>query len=225
MGGRLSACLPRFLAWLFCVFMAQKKAKAPSRKRRHPVTTPDASPKTVLHVAPSIARERLPREIAPRVGTQDPLVTRSEAARILGASIATVRRLENEELATVTDALGVHRFRRSHVEALAAQRTSNPRTTSRDPGERAARAWELFSRGSDLREVVIALRIHPTEARELLSSFQANDFVVLPPPVAAELGSLGFGDPRDGRVSAASVLASARRLREAARPRARAAQA
>lgn len=158
-----------------------------------------------------------------RSATAPELVTRTEAARILGASLATVRRLEHVELATHVGADGVHRFRRLDVEGLASSRGALSRvTTSRDPGERAARAWELYSQGRDVREVVIALRMHPHEARELLSSFAGVDYVVLPPGIVTELASLGFGDAASGRVSAASVAAAARRLRDAARPKARA---
>ncbi len=83
------------------------------------------------------------------------MLTRTQAARELGASTSTVRRYEGNELHPIVTADGKHLFDPDEVRALAKVRSKTARL---DTGELAARACELFREGKTAVDVVIALR-------------------------------------------------------------------
>lgn len=103
-------------------------------------------------------------------GTQASL-TRSEVAHHLGVSITTVRRMEGHQLHPSTDARGVHVFERAEVLVILEKRAQKPVTKRENPGEVAARVFELFKAGADLRKVVMAARVHPHVVRELYAEW------------------------------------------------------
>lgn len=161
-------------------------------------------------------RARLAAEQGAKLGNENPMaehaprITRGEVARLLGRSIASVRRLELAgTLRPTKGADGVHYFDRADVERA---RRTHAKTLPIAPGERAARAWEMFRDGSALVDVVTSLRMHPDEASALHQKFTAPGAVMVPAAACSELASLGFGDSA-GRVTAASILAAARTLR------------
>jgi hypothetical protein len=83
-------------------------------------------------------------------------LTRTEAARALGVSTSTVRRLEGARLHPAIDAEGRHVFDLEEVRALGPTGARSRATTS--AGELAARACELFREGKNAVDVIIALR-------------------------------------------------------------------
>lgn len=93
-------------------------------------------------------------------------LTRKEAAKRLGTSCSTVRRLEERsELHPVQDEDDVHFFDPVEVATLARRRGTGTPTSS--AGELAAAAFEMFGGGLGQREVVVALRQPPGVVRQL----------------------------------------------------------
>ncbi len=90
------------------------------------------------------------------------LLKRNEAARLLGVSTATIRRMEGSTLEPVRGADGVHRFREEHVRELVIHRVS---TTPGSPdvydAEDAAIAFDLFDQGLHPVDVVKRTKLHP----------------------------------------------------------------
>jgi hypothetical protein len=100
------------------------------------------------------------------------MLTRTEAARELGVSVSTVRRLERSKLHPVTESDGSHAFDAEEVRALA-----RARADSRAPlslGELTARACELFREGNGVVDVVVALRQTFDTVREWESAYIAE---------------------------------------------------
>ena len=58
-------------------------------------------------------------------------ITRGEVAKLLGKSVATVRRMEGSELHPTVDTKGVNRFAPDDVARVAAQKQKSSRTTTR----------------------------------------------------------------------------------------------
>ncbi|MEO8184208.1 MAG: hypothetical protein ABI895_35760 [Deltaproteobacteria bacterium] len=92
------------------------------------------------------------------------MLTRTQVARRLGKSLATVRRLEGAQLHPHVDANGVHRFEVREVELLA-RRLDAPRarpdgvSMGFDPGPRWLRQPVALDEGAD------ELEVHPTASR------------------------------------------------------------
>jgi len=102
-------------------------------------------------------------------------LTRTEAAKRIGISIAAVRQLEGERLFPETIA-GIVRFRPSEIAALRKSRPQLPKPVSpkpgrrprqRTPGEEAASVFALFAERKDLRAIVTTLHVSPERVRML----------------------------------------------------------
>jgi hypothetical protein len=100
-------------------------------------------------------------------------LTRTEAAKRLGTTIAGIRRLEGKALFPETIA-GIERFRPSEIVAILESRaplskpvSPKPRRRWRNLGEEAAAVFALFAEGKDLREIVTSLRVCPERVRTL----------------------------------------------------------
>lgn len=104
-------------------------------------------------------------------GIAAPCWTRHEVAEHLGISIATVRRMEGRKLHPVPDARGVRRFDADEVRALRAERTTRPASKREHHGELAARVFEQFAGGADLRRIVVTVRVHPSIVRALYAEW------------------------------------------------------
>lgn len=114
-------------------------------------------------------------------------LTRSQAAAALGASVATIRRLEGLELHPSVDADGVHWFDAAEVELVAksrrpakGRRPLRPRRHAAPPpapaaptasGEVAAAVFGAFDAGKKPSEVVVLLRQPPDLVRALHESW------------------------------------------------------
>ena len=103
------------------------------------------------------------------VPVPDGKLTRAEAARRLGVSRTTLRRLEGKSLHPVEGPRGVHFFEAREVEAFEityrALRMRSPTCArddrDRDDGDDAAEAFALFDQGASAVDVVKALRLPP----------------------------------------------------------------
>lgn len=100
-------------------------------------------------------------------------ITRREAADILGVSVASIRRLEGNQLYPVQDNRGVWRFSKTEVAEYVKRRPSKSaeKPKKADEGEIAARVFEMLSDGWDLADIVIHLRIPPEKVRDLYSQW------------------------------------------------------
>jgi hypothetical protein len=123
-------------------------------------------------------------------------LTRNEAARELGVSASTVRRLEGSELHPTTEPDGTHVFDREEVRALARARALASADPS--PGELAARACELFREGRSTIDVIIALRQPFEVVREWQRSYIAESAsLFVPEPTSTKMREAFFveGEP------------------------------
>lgn len=90
------------------------------------------------------------------------LLKRSEAARLLGVSTATVRRMEGTTLAPVLGPDGVHRFHEEHVRELVIHRVRMvPESPDTYDAEDAATAFDLFDQDVHPVDVVKRTKFHP----------------------------------------------------------------
>ena len=119
------------------------------------------------------------------------LLTRAQVAERIGASIATVRRLEGNGLTPHVGSDGTHRFHPKEVTAFAASRanaaigrgkirnpTPPPEARTRG-GELAALVFERFEQRQSQAEIVIGLRIEagdgPRALRSVVASVSSRD--------------------------------------------------
>lgn len=101
-------------------------------------------------------------------------LTRTDAAQLLGTSVAAVRRLEGIKLFPETIA-GLDRFRPSEIAAILKSPSplSKPvppetrQSRRRTPGEQAAAVFACFAKGKDLRGIVTKLHVSPERVRTL----------------------------------------------------------
>jgi len=110
----------------------------------------------------------------PRDQDRQHWLTRTDAAQLLGTSVAAVRRLEGIKLFPETIA-GLDRFRPSEIAAIlkSAPSLSKPvpiepqQSRRRTPGEQAAAVFASFAKGKSLREIVTTLHVSPERVRTL----------------------------------------------------------
>lgn len=88
------------------------------------------------------------------------LLGRTQAARLLGVSKSTLRRMEGQRLTPVVGPKNVHLFHEEQVQSLIVTRRSAP-GSSRVTGDNAADAFELFDDSVHPVDVVKRLRIEP----------------------------------------------------------------
>jgi len=89
------------------------------------------------------------------------LVGRSQAARLLGVSKSTVRRMEGQGLTPVVGPNNTHLFHEEQVQSLIVTRRSETGSPSRVTGDIAADAFRLLDEGLHPVDVVKRLRLEP----------------------------------------------------------------
>jgi hypothetical protein len=89
------------------------------------------------------------------------LVGRSQAARLLGVSKSTVRRMEGQTLTPVVGPKNAHLFHEEQVQSLIVTRRSETGCQPRATGDIAADVFELFDENLHPVEVIKRLRIEP----------------------------------------------------------------
>jgi DNA-binding transcriptional MerR regulator len=88
------------------------------------------------------------------------LLRRTEAARLLGVSKSTLRRMEGEQLTPVLGPGNVRLFHEEQVQSVIVTRHSRL-GSQRSPGDVAADVFALFDSGTHPVDVVKQLRIEP----------------------------------------------------------------
>jgi len=131
-------------------------------------------------------------------------LTRSQVARQLGVGVTAVHHMRlRGDLRPTRDAGGVWRYDPADVIRAAARRGIRGLKT---PGDVAAEAFNMFSLGGELQDIVSALRITPAEVRQLYKEWQSS---LDDPPPAPELGGPGLLD-EDPHAEEAFLSAMAR---------------
>jgi hypothetical protein len=105
----------------------------------------------------------------PKTGSRSKsLLTRSEAAKVLGVHVSRIRQLERKVLPCITDERGRHLFERADVDDLARRRGRAPSSVD---GELIARVFEMFRERFSLAEIVIETKLAPETVRQLFVQF------------------------------------------------------
>lgn len=129
---------------------------------------PAKSPYLSVVTSPSDNRERL---------------SRGQVAERIGASVATVRRYEGNELSPQVDEHGVHWFDVKQVTALASKRANEAlvrgrirnvpaaKPEERTKGEIAALVFERFEQRQSQAEIVIGVRVEPEVVHQLFDDW------------------------------------------------------
>ena len=131
-------------------------------------------------------------------------LTRSQVARQLGVGVTAVHHMRlRGDLRPTRDAGGVWRYDPADVIRAAARRGIRGLKT---PGDVAAEAFNMFSLGGELPDIVSALRITPAEVRQLYKEWQSS--LDDPPPAPEQPGGAGLLD-EDPRAEEAFLRAMA----------------
>ena len=120
-------------------------------------------------------------------------LTRSQVARQLGVGVTAVHHMRlRGELRPKRDAGGVWRYDPADVIRAAARRGIRGLKTD---GDIAAEAFNMFSQGGEIQDIVSALRVTPAEVRRLYKEWQSS--LDDPPPTPEPTGpGLLDEDPR-----------------------------
>lgn len=94
------------------------------------------------------------------------LLKRSQAARMLGVSTTTLRRMEGTVLSPEVGPDGVHRFRESHIRELVMHRETAP-APERYDGVMAAHVFELLDQGVHPVDIVKRLALDPRSVQAI----------------------------------------------------------
>jgi hypothetical protein len=98
-----------------------------------------------------------------KAASPDKLVNRSEAARMLGVSVSTLRRREGTELTPVVDANGVHMFEEAQVRSVMVtiRRRQCLQSLGARAGDLAADVFEMLDNAVHPVDIVKRLRVPP----------------------------------------------------------------
>lgn len=111
--------------------------------------------------ADSIGKTRpFARQNPPALPPNGKLLRRTEAARLLGVSKSTLRRMEGTALTPVVGPKNVHLFQEEEVRAIVVTRRAHV-TMPTNAGDVAADAFALFDDGVHVVDVVKQLRVAP----------------------------------------------------------------
>src|SRR5882672_972625 len=135
----------------------------------------------------------------------DGWLTRAAAAKLIGATRSTIRRLEVAgALHPTIDAAGIHRFDPAEVVSVARDRAARPVDRSKD-GERDARVFDALDQGRSMREIVTTLRLPVELVRRLHEAWVkmgSKGDMVLSSEQLTKLGSaLGVGIKRPADIA------------------------
>lgn len=136
---------------------AQLRTASDDTAHDSPGGSPDGTGAQQTAQAATEAAEQPARKPEKRPGT---MLTRAQAARRLGVSVSTIRRMEGDDLQPVLIA-GTHDFHSQHVERMA----------SSSGGELAARVFDAFERGSHPVDLVIELKLPPERIEALHATY------------------------------------------------------
>jgi hypothetical protein len=121
------------------------------------------------------------------------LLRRTEAARLLGVSKSTLRRMEGTALTPVVGPKNVHLFQEEEVRAIVVTRRAHvgAQTTS---GDVAADAFALFDAGVDVVDAVKQLRVSPDVIEGLYERWaRLRSMLILSAEVRSEIATVLMG--------------------------------
>jgi hypothetical protein len=121
------------------------------------------------------------------------LLRRTEAARLLGVSKSTLRRMEGAELTPVVGPRNVHLFQEEEVRAVVITRRTriDPQSST---GEVAADAFALFDAGVDVVDAVKQLRVAPEVLEPLYERWaRLRAMLVLSAQARSEITTIVLG--------------------------------
>lgn len=106
------------------------------------------------------------RQNPPALPPNGKLLRRTEAARLLGVSKSTLRRMEGTALTPVVGPQNAHLFQEEEVRAIVVTRRAHAGTPA-NSGDIAADAFALFDANVDVVDVVKQLRVAPDTIESL----------------------------------------------------------
>jgi hypothetical protein len=126
-------------------------------------------------------------------------LTRSQAARRLGVSVTTLRRMEGDLLHPEKGPGGVRLFDLAEVEAAFVRVRASRHSTTVEDGELAAEVFALFDEGLNPVDVVKRMRVAPDVVERLQSQWaRMRRSVLLSPEVRARLEDALLGETDSG---------------------------
>jgi hypothetical protein len=126
-------------------------------------------------------------------------LTRSKAARRLGVSVTTLRRMEGDLLHPEKGPGGVHLFDVSEVEAAFVKVRSSRQGTFAADGEIAAEVFALLDDGLNPVDVVRRMRVSPEVVEHLQTQWvRMRRAVLLPPEARTRLEDALLGETDTG---------------------------
>lgn len=147
---------------------------------------------------------------APTVSTTR-LLTRGEAARVLGISKSSLRRREGNLLHPVKGPRGVHLFDETELRAVVVRHSRGVRADPGIDGEIAAEVFDRLDRGIHPVDIVKEIRLEPSRVEQLQSQWaRMRDGFVVTSEERQELESL----PLNGAFPIASAATLVANIRE-----------
>jgi hypothetical protein len=139
------------------------------------------------------------------------LLRRTEAARMLGVSKSTLRRMEGDALTPVVGPRNVHLFQEEEVRAVVVTRRSHLEAQPA-AGDVAAEAFALFDAGVHVVDAVKQLRVGPELIERLYATWaRLRGLMVLSVEARSEINTLLLGWDDHSLRTDADVVASLRK--------------
>jgi hypothetical protein len=121
------------------------------------------------------------------------LLRRTEAARLLGVSKSTLRRMEGIALTPVVGPKNVHLFQEEEVRAVVVTRRAHVGVQA-NSGDVAADAFALFDDGVDVVDAVIQLRVSPDAIEQLYERWaRLRSMLILSAQARSEVATVLMG--------------------------------
>ena len=148
------------------------------------------------------------------------LLRRTEAARLLGVSKSTLRRMEGTALTPVVGPKNVHLFQEEEVRAVVVTRRAHLDTQA-SSGDIAADAFTLFDAGLHVVDAVKQLRVSPDVIEGLYERWaRLRSMLILSPEARSEIATVLMGWDDKSIKTAADVVTFLKRwmIDESCRP-------
>lgn len=134
------------------------------------------------------------------------LLRRTEAARLLGVSKSTLRRMEGTALRPVVGPKNVHLFQEEEVRAVVVTRRAHVGVQG-NCGDVAADAFALFDAGVDVVDVVKQLRVSPDVIEGLYERWaKLRSMLLLSAEVRSEIATVLMGWDDKSLKTAADIV-------------------
>lgn len=147
-----------------------------------------------------------PRPKPATLSANGKLLRRTEAARLLGVSKSTLRRMEGTTLTPVVGPKNVHLFQEEELRAIVVTRRAHVGMAA-NAGDVAADAFALFDAGVHVVEVVKQLRVASDLIEALYERWaRLRSLLILSPEVRSEIATVLMGWDDKSLKTAADVV-------------------